>query len=487
MTPTLTSALLGVTLFCGSAFPQSHLPGNGTSSGDLSQTGLPDFSTFQTKVEPIFLRQRPGHARCYGCHTLSNRIFRLEALDPGSTEWTAEQSKRNYENVVLQVELGKPMSSRLLLHPLAPEAGGDAFHSGGRQFASQDDADWQVLADWVRGTRLEAASDTFPTALVYVTNSAGNTIDGIDPVSNQVVQVIQGIELPHGIQFSPDGARIYVSNESESVLDVVDRKTGEILKRIALTDRPNNIAITRDGKRVLVGIRAQPGAIDVIDTNTLTRTKSIPVHGSVHNVFVTPDGKFAVSGSIETKTATVVDLQTDQVIWDIKFDHAVRPMTFDTNADGSTRRMFVQLSNFHGFAVVDFAKRSEVARIQLPTEPGGFGKVEGRMGTPAHGIAVSPRGDALWVNSTFANAVFKYSLPDLKLLGYASLPNVYRSGHTVTGSVPEWITFAPDGKTIYISNSGAGSVSVIDTRTFKEVAVVPVGEVPKRMNTFMKR
>jgi len=29
---------------------------------------------------------------------------------------------------------GKPGSSLLLLHPLAPEAGGSAYHSGGRQF-----------------------------------------------------------------------------------------------------------------------------------------------------------------------------------------------------------------------------------------------------------------------------------------------------------------------------------------------------------------
>jgi hypothetical protein len=38
----------------------------------------------------------------------------------------------------------------LLLHPLAPEAGGEPFHSGGRQFKSKDDPDWQALADWVR-------------------------------------------------------------------------------------------------------------------------------------------------------------------------------------------------------------------------------------------------------------------------------------------------------------------------------------------------
>jgi YVTN family beta-propeller protein len=448
-----------------------------------------DFQFFKTRVEPIFLKERPGHARCYGCHTASNRDFHLEALSPASADWTDDQSHRNFQSALTQVAPGDPASSRLLLHPLAPEAGGDPFHSGGRQFPSQTDPDWLTIAEWVRGSHAEVAPATKSSAasLIYITNSAGDTIDVIDPTTNKVVQVIHGIELPHGVNFSPDGTRVYVSNESESMLDVVDRKSGEILKKIALSGHPNNIAVTKDGGRVLVGIRSAPGAVDVIDTTSLKRVKSIPVHGGIHNIYVTPDGKYAVSGSLETNLATVIDLRSDQVAWEVKFDKGVRPMAFEANPDGSTRRIFVQLSELNGFAVVDFGKRAEVARIKLPDQPGGFGVAEGRLGTPAHGIGVSPDGKSLWVNSTFANAVFAYSLPDLNLIGYASVPEVHPLGHSPTGSVPEWITFTPDSKTIYISNSGAGSVTAIDTKTLKQVALIPVGEVPKRINTLVLR
>src|SRR3989442_9894021 len=273
-----------------------------------------DFQFFKTRVQPVFLNERGGHARCYGCHILGDKNFHLETLLPGHSTWTDEQSQRNFENAVQQVVPGDPASSRLLIHPLAPEAGGDPFHSGGRQFASQTDPDWLVLADWVRGLRSVAAPDpsSGETVRIYVTNSAGDTIDVIDPATNKVVQVIRGIELPHGIAFSPDGTRVYVSNESESVLDVVDRKSGKIEKKISLSARPNNLAITKDGGRVLVGIRREPGIVDVIDAASLTRVKSIPVDGSVHNVFVTPDGKYAVSGSIENRAATVIDLHTEQ-------------------------------------------------------------------------------------------------------------------------------------------------------------------------------
>lgn len=456
-----------------------------TLSSTADQQATPSFEIFKKEVEPIFLKERPGHARCYGCHILPGRVFHLQPLPAGSHRWTDEQSQRNFDSVLRLVAPRDPASSRFLLHPLAPEVGGDAFHSGGRQFESQNDPDWQTIARWVGGDPSVARRGTTPgsKSWIYVTNSAADSIDVIDAADNRVVQVIRGIELPHGVNFSPDGKRVYVSNESEGMLDVVDRTSGTILQKVSLTARPNNITITKDGTRLFVGIRARPGSIDVIDTGSLRTIKNIPVDGPVHNLYVTPDGKYVVSGSIENKAATVVDLSREEMIWEVKFDAGVRPMAFDRNPDGSTKRIFVQLSSFNGFAVVDFAKRAEVARIKLPDEPGGFGDAEARMGTPSHGIGVAPDGKSLWVSSTLANATFKYSLPDLKLVGYAKLPEVHGLGGQVTGAVPEWITFTPDSQFVYVSNSAARSVSVIDATTLKQGAVVPVGEVPKRINT----
>src|SRR5215472_8677939 len=160
-------------------------------------------------------------------------------------------------------------------------------------------------------------------------------------------------------------------------------------------------------------------------------------------------------------------------------------MAFDMNPDGSTKHIFAQLSNLNGFAVVDFAKHVEVARVKFPDQPGGYGSAEVRLNTPSHGIGVAPDGKSLWVGSTVANAVFEYSLPALRLVGYCSMPNVYPPNHAPTGSVPEWIAFTPDSRVLYISNSGARSVSAIDAATRKLVAVIPAGEVPKRINTLV--
>jgi YVTN family beta-propeller protein len=322
---------------------------------------------------------------------------------------------------------------------------------------------------------------------IYVTNSAGDSVHVIDPATRKVVQVIKGVESAHGVTFSPDGARVYISNEHDSTLDVLDSKSGAVIKQIPLSSRPNNIAITRDGTRIVVAIAREPAALDIIDTVSMTRTRSIPMNGRLHNTYITPDDKYAVSGSVRSEFLNVVDLSTEQVAWEIKMKGGVRPMTMETNPDGSTRRIFVQHSDLNGFSVVDFALRQEVARVTLPDQPGGYAPAH-RLASPSHGIGVAPNGKTLWVTSIPANAVFVYSLPDIELQGYVPLPLKNIAGRDKpVPAVPNWVTFTPDSKQIYISNAAAMSVTAIDVDARKVLSVIPVGEVPKRINTLVMR
>ena len=138
-----------------------------TAAGQQQAAPSPDFEFFKSRVEPIFLKKRPGHARCYVCHEVESggngggTAFHLEKLSPGSTFWSEEQSRRNFEVVSRLVTPGDPLKSRLLMHPLPPAAGGDiwVFHRGNWQFASQNDPDWLTLAEWVRVRKADGASD----------------------------------------------------------------------------------------------------------------------------------------------------------------------------------------------------------------------------------------------------------------------------------------------------------------------------------------
>ena len=104
-----------------------------------SSSAALDFEFFRTRVQPVFMAKRPGHARCIACH-ISGTPMRLQPLAPGSTMWSEEESRKNFDVVRQRVMLGNS-SSRLLVHVLATEAGGDFFHNGGKHWQSQNDPD----------------------------------------------------------------------------------------------------------------------------------------------------------------------------------------------------------------------------------------------------------------------------------------------------------------------------------------------------------
>jgi YVTN family beta-propeller protein len=425
-----------------------------------------DFEFFKTRVQPIFLAERPGHARCIACHG-SGTPMRLQPLTAGHTSWSDEESRKNFD-VVRRMVVPGSAKSRLLMHPLAENAGGDFYHNGGKQWSSQNDPEWQTVKSWVMGETMSSGRH----ARIIQTNSAGDNVHIIDPATNTVVGVIKGIEAGHGAGAAPDGSRIYISDEAESTLDIIDAKTLAILKKVPLSGHPNNLAVSKDGRRVYVGIIQEPGGVDVIDTTSMQRAKTIPTQGTIHNAYVTPDGKYVVAGSIAGATINVIDAATEQPAWTVKMDLGIRPMTFNSNPDGSTKWIFAQLTGYNGFAVVDFATRKEIKRIQNPDLPPGKMTVpEGS--DPSHGMAVTADGKTLVVCSRLNNYLYSYSLPDLKLVGSAELG----------GKGAGWVTLTPDGKSAYVANPVTNDVSVVDVATMKEVARIPVGFVPKRNTT----
>jgi DNA-binding beta-propeller fold protein YncE len=315
---------------------------------------------------------------------------------------------------------------------------------------------------------------------IYVSNSAGTTIDVIDTSNNTIVKTLRDFEAPETIRFSPDGKRIYIVASGGSYLDVEDRETGKEIKQIPISGHGNDMRVTSDGKWVLICINQDPGFVDFIDTVSLAKVKSIQARDRLHDLYLTADDKFAAAGSTRGRFLMVVDVQKQEPVWEVQFDQDVLPVLIESNPDGSGKRIFLELNQTNGFAVVDFATHKEVARIHNPSEPHGFGSL---IKNPSHGLGMTPDGKQLWVASKVANSFFIYSVDDLKLIGRAALPMETFADREPLGAGPQWVTFTPDSKFAYTSNSALKSVSAFDTKTFKEVARIPVGEVPSRVST----
>jgi YVTN family beta-propeller protein len=161
---------------------------------------------------------------------------------------------------------------------------------------------------------------------------------------------------------------------------------------------------------------------------------------------------------------TLIDTETQKPDAAIPLSGVPRPVAMDDGA----KHLFIQLSNLHGFIVLDMAARKTIKKIMLPAAPPGAKPLIPE--TFSHGIAITPDRKTIWVNSLLNNSVSIYSLPELTL--ETTIP---------VGRGPDWMTFLPDGSRCYISNAGSNSVSVIDVARRKELTQIPVGKIPKRL------
>ena len=129
--------------------------GLGATTAAREQSGFPtgaDLDRFRNTVERVFMTDRggtvPGMAACVMCHTWQTSVrFTLEtpATDAG---WTPDQSRKNFDVVTKLINTAAPATSRLLLKPLDPSAGGMG-HTGGSFWKSRTDPEYLAILSWI--------------------------------------------------------------------------------------------------------------------------------------------------------------------------------------------------------------------------------------------------------------------------------------------------------------------------------------------------
>ena len=123
-----------------------------TPAAAQTALGAGELETYRGTVEDVFMTDRGGTTRgfasCVMCHTWQTSVrFSLERPN-SDAGWSAEQSMRNFDVVSQLINTADPESSRLLLKPLAPDAGG-LTHTGGTYWTSTDDPEYVALLAWI--------------------------------------------------------------------------------------------------------------------------------------------------------------------------------------------------------------------------------------------------------------------------------------------------------------------------------------------------
>jgi YVTN family beta-propeller protein len=252
---------------------------------------------------------------------------------------------------------------------------------------------------------------------------------------------VEGVKADHAT-ISPDGSRLVVSDTITQVAQVFDAASGRIVGSFPTGYYPHQNDYSHDGKHIYNSSIGDVGFESV---------------------------SYADNTSAGDRWLVKVDASTLQVVRTWVFEYGIRPNVITPDET----ILFTQLSYLNGVIKYDLVNGREIARNEQPLSPFALETYatydEFPHDSAHHGLALSGDGKRLCDCGTVDNTVSIVATADMKL-----------EKRIEVGLVPYWATTGPDGRTCFVSLSGANSVSVIDYESGTQRKVVPVGQFPQR-------
>lgn len=207
-------------------------------------------------------------------------------------------------------------------------------------------------------------------------------------------------------------------------------------------------------------------SVEIVEGESLRVLKSLPVTRP-HNCHNAGNNEHMFVTSTRGNQVNMIDLRKLEYMAEIPVGGVPRPITVDREE----KTMYVALSRFHGFVIVDIPSRKVTGKVEFPPLPPGI-DLRPLSNTATHGLTLTPDGKELWAASVPTESVYVYDVQNGKV-----------SPAIGVGKLPNWIAFSPDGRYGCITNTGSNDCSIVDRQTRKEVARIAVGRAPKRLAT----
>ena len=297
------------------------------------------------------------------------------------------------------------------------------------------------------------------SARVYVPNSAGDSVDVIDPKTYKVVEHFPVGALPQHVTPSHDLKTLYVNDDVGNTLTPIDPLTGRPGQTISVDD-PYNLYFTVDGRYAIV-VAERLHRLDFRNAHTfhLVRALTVPCAGVNHMDF-SPNGRYVIASCEFSGQLLKVDVRRFRVL-------SVRtlPRRFSVPQDVRSS------PDAKVFYVADLA-----AGGVWEIDPARF-KVIGfiHTGAGAHGLVVGRNGKVLYVANRNEGSVSVISFRTRKVIHKWRIPG---------GGSPDMGDVSADGRVLWLSGRYNSVVYAINTRTGRLIARVPVGASPHGLSVW---
>ena len=312
----------------------------------------------------------------------------------------------------------------------------------------------------------------------YVVNAEDSTLSVIDMKSNEVTRTVdlnmpsmsqemdgsKKVEWPHHIYLNSKKTQLAIAvpgvdlsmgheadmPEMKGMVLVVSTLPGGFLKSFEVPMMNHNAIFSPDGAEIWTSQMEDSGKVLVYDSHNYRLKNTIPVGKRPSEVTFSANGKVAFVANTASNSVTAIDVPRKSVRSILPVGDAPIGAWM-----GSNQKMYVDNEKGKSISVVDVPTLSVEETVTLGFTPGM--------------AAYHPQLKELWVSDTDGGRVVYFQRSNQKWIQGGSIP---------TGEGAHAVAFSRDGKTAYISNQMAASVTVVNVVSKKEIKSIPVGNKP---------
>jgi YVTN family beta-propeller protein len=302
---------------------------------------------------------------------------------------------------------------------------------------------------------------------VYAAEQFSNTVSVTDPMDNRLLGVIRlgdpepqnlsplyrGQRLVHGIGVSPDHRTLAVVSIGTNSVSFIETATNSVTHVTYVGRAPHEASFTPDGNEVWVAIRGE-SHIAVLDGHTYQQKTRIEVPEGPGMLVFSPDGRYAYVCSSFTPLTVVLDVSDHRVVGRVKQESSFCP---DIAVTPDGHQVWLTLKDVGRTMVFDAHPPFDVLKTI----------VTGPLTNDVN-FALTANGLLAYVSVGGFNEVQAFRTND-----FAKVASI------LVGELPHGLWASRDGSRLYVGLENGGALSVINTRSNREMTRIPIGQAPQ--------
>jgi DNA-binding beta-propeller fold protein YncE len=289
--------------------------------------------------------------------------------------------------------------------------------------------------------------------LVYVPDSASDSVDEVDQRTYRVVRQFQVGAVPQHVVPAYDLRTLWVTNDVGNSLTPINPATGNPGPPVHVDD-PYNLYFTPDGRYAMV-MAEQLRRIDFRDPHTMALRHALRVPGcaGVNHADFTADGQYMLVSCEFAAKMIVVDIPSQRVVRTLRLPPDSSAQDVKLAPDG--RVFYVADLNHAGVWVLSADHFRRIGFIAT--------------GSGAHGLYPSRNATHLFVSNRSAGTISVISFKTRRVVATWRVPG---------GGSPDMGGVSIDGRVLWLAGRYNAALYAFNTRTGKLIKQIPVGLGP---------